>query len=229
VSGAAITLIDPVRFEIERSEVRRLLGYGPRARPPAPRIEAAIDACLREAEELIDAGGCFTFKALDGVPDSGPFKGAERIALGVCTIGRGLPERVRALAKRGEPLRALVLDAIGSAAVEAATDAVNAVICEEVAQTSRFTNRRISPGYRSWSIEAQREIFALLPSSIHGVELTPALVMDPLKSVSFGVSVGRGVRHSKYVSICAYCNLRSCRYRRAPGSDGSRGHRDARA
>jgi hypothetical protein len=213
-SAAEICVLEPIGFHLDRREVLRLLGYGPRARPPAPRIARIIDECIREAETMFEPRGCYAFGTLDAVRTSGPFRGAERIAFGVSTIGRRLPERVTELARRGESARALVLDAIGSAAVEAAADVVNAAICERVAQDRMFTNRRISPGYPGWGIEGQREIFALLPSEVTGVRLTTRSFMQPRKSVSFAVSVGSRVRHSKYATICAYCNLRGCRYRR---------------
>lgn len=213
-SASPIAVIDPVRFLLDRREVLRLLGYGPRSRPPGRRVVAILDECLREAAGLVEARGCWTFKDPDILPGSGPFRGAEKIAFGVCTIGPRLPARIAERTRRGEPLRALVLDAIGSAAVEAATDVVNAAICEAVAQKQLFTNRRISPGYPSWPIEGQKEIFALLPSELTGVTLTRSYFMEPRKSVSFAVSVGREIRHSKYVSICAYCSLRNCRFRR---------------
>lgn len=218
MSPPGIVILDPLRFTIDRGEVVRLLGYGRRGDSPARRVVEAIDACLREAEELFEAMGCHTSRPLDIAPRRGPFRGAERIAYGVCTIGPRLPERVTELARRGEPLRALVLDAVGSAAVEAATDVLEAAICGTLGRQGIFSGRRVSPGYPSWPIEGQREIFSLLPSAITGVRLTDALCMEPRKSVSFAVGIGREVRPSKREPVCACCRLRGCPFRRQPCS-----------
>jgi hypothetical protein len=177
-------------------------------------VALRIDEMTSEARDLVEPRGCYTIKRMDTPPASGPFRGAERVAYSVCTIGHGLEERVAELSRTDEPLRALILDAIGSAAVEAVADVVNAAICREVGQDGTFSNRRISPGYRSWPIEGQAEIFALLPTPVSRVVLKPTWFMEPRKSISAAVSVGRAVVHSKYVSICAYCDLHGCAYRR---------------
>lgn len=210
----SVTTLSPLRFDIRRAEVLRLLGYGPRARRPAPRVEKLVDETIGEAMEMIEAKGAFAIVDLPQAARRGPFKGAEKIGYGVATIGAALPARVAELGAGGGHLKALILDAAGSAAAEAAADALNAAICERVEQEKIFTGRRISPGYPAWPIEGQEEIFRVLPSALHGVELGKAYFMSPRKSVSFGVGIGRKVKHSKVTSICSYCRLLTCKFRR---------------
>jgi hypothetical protein len=212
-------VLDRVAFHLEAREVSRLLGYPPGRSRPTPLVVARIDEMLDASRTLIEPRGCYMVKRLSAMPTDGPFRGAEQVAYSVTTIGRRLEEHVAELALRGETLRALVLDAIGSAAVESVTDVVNAEICREVGQAGVFTNRRISPGYRGWPIAGQSEIFELLPSRLSGVELKPTFFMEPRKSISAAVSIGRGVAHSKYVSICGFCDRRDCAYRRQRSAD----------
>lgn len=209
-----IEVLDPIDYEVDPREVVRLLGYVPGRRPPSPAVALRVEEMTDVAGDLVEPRGCYTIQRLEAAPATGPFRGAELVAYSVCTIGSGLEERVAELSRDDEPLRALILDAIGSAAVEAVADVVNAAICREVGQEGVYTNRRISPGYRSWPIEGQNLIFSLLPTAVSGVVLKPTLFMEPRKSISAAVSVGRSVVHSKYVSICAYCDLRGCAYRR---------------
>lgn len=215
MSPGRIEVLDSIGYALDPGEVVRLLGYVPGRRAPAAPVTRRIEEMTAEARDLVKPRGCYTIQALDVPPASGPFRGAERVAYSVCTIGHALEERVAELSQADEPLRALILDAIGSAAVEAVADVVNAAICREIGQAGVFSNRRISPGYRSWPIEGQAEIFALLPTPVSGVVLKPTWFMSPRKSISAAVSVGRSVVHSKYVSICGYCDLRGCAYRRA--------------
>jgi len=210
-----IAVLERIAYRLDPGEVLRMLGYIPCRRVPASAVLSRVGEMTAEALDRIEPRGCYTIQELAEPPASGPFRGAERLAFSVSTIGRALEDRVAELSRADEPLRALILDAIGSAAVEAVADVVNAAICSEVGQQGVYTNRRISPGYRSWPIEGQAEIFALLPSRISGVVLKPTWFMEPRKSISAAVSVGRGVVHSKYVSICAYCDLRTCAYRRS--------------
>jgi cobalamin-dependent methionine synthase I len=170
---------------------------------------------VAESGTLVEPRACYAIKDLGEPRASGPFRGAESIAFSVSTIGPSLEARVAELAERGETLRALVLDAIGSASVEAVTDVVNALICERVGQKERRTSRRISPGYAGWPIEGQAEVFELLPTRVSGVTLMSTWFMEPRKSISAAIAIGHGVTHSKYVAICAYCNLRGCAFRRA--------------
>jgi hypothetical protein len=212
-------VVERATFQVESREVWRLLGYPPGRSRPTPLVIARIDEMLDASRSLIEARGCYTITRLAETPAQGPFRGAEQIAYSVTTIGRRLEDRVAELARRGETLRALVLDAIGSAAVESVTDAINAEICREVGQGGVYTNRRISPGYRGWPIAGQAEIFELLPSRVSGVKLSSTFFMEPRKSISAAVSIGRHVAHSKYVSICAFCDRRDCAYRRQRGAE----------
>ncbi|HET7294807.1 MAG TPA: hypothetical protein VFM88_20455 [Vicinamibacteria bacterium] len=222
-------VVERAPFRLETREVWRLLGYPPSRGRPTPLVLARIEEMIEESRALIEPRACYTVTSLHEVPAEGPFRGAEQIAFSVSTIGGRLEGRVAELARRGETLRALVLDAIGSATVESVTDGINAEICRDVGQAGVFTNRRISPGYRGWPISGQAEIFALLPSRLSGVRLTPTLFMEPRKSISAAVSIGRRVAHSKYVSICGFCDRRDCAYRRdsrsgsgeAPHASGS--------
>lgn len=211
-----VHVFESVSFKLDPLEVHRLLSYVPGRRPPTRPILQRIDEMIAESRTLIEARSCCAIRRLKEAPATGPFRGAEMVAYCVCTIGKKLENRVAELSKKGEPLRALILDAVGSASVETVTDVVNAAICKKIGQKDLFTNRRISPGYRGWSIEAQKEIFEIIPTSFSGVTLRPTFFMDPRKSISAAISVGRGVPHSKYVTICAYCNLKSCQFRRHP-------------
>jgi hypothetical protein len=209
-----VEVLEGISPRIERGEVLRLLGYRRGRRPPAAAVATRIDELLEEAQGLVDSRACFTFLPADAGARSGPFRGAETIAFSVATIGRRLEDRVAALSARGETARALVLDAIGSAGAEAVADHVNATICRRATQEGNFTSRRVSPGYRSWPIGAQAQVFALLPSEVSGVRLRPTFLMEPQKSVSAAVGIGRHLEHSKYAGICTYCDLRDCAFRR---------------
>jgi hypothetical protein len=205
-----------VLFTLDPREVWRLLGYVRGRKVPSAPVRERIDQMIVESRDLVEPRGAYAIEDLRDVPSGGPFRGAERVAFSVCTIGPGLERRVAELAARGETLRALALDAVGSASVESVADVVNAAICKRIGQNGSYTNRRISPGYPGWPLDGQLRIFSLLPTRVTGVSLKPTLFMEPRKSISAAVSIGREVPHSKHVSICAYCSLRGCAFRRTP-------------
>ena len=84
---------------------------------------------------------------------------------------------------------ALVLQAVGTAAIEEWMDAVVDEIRRELAP-GEILVRRYSPGYGDFPLEAQRELLGTLDSSrAIGVSLTDTLLMVPSKSVSAVIGV----------------------------------------
>ena len=89
-------------------------------------------------------------------------------------------------------LDALIVQAIGAAAIEACMDSVEHEIEKEL-EPGETLVRRYSPGYGDLPLDCQRTILAILdtPRRI-GVSLTDALLMVPSKSVSAIIGVRDG-------------------------------------
>jgi cobalamin-dependent methionine synthase I len=129
------------------------------------------------------------------------------------TVGEEIEAAVAAASRGGEPTRALILDAAGSAACEEAADRIGAVIVGIPEQADRRAIPcRFSPGYGDWSLADQPKLFALLPADL-GVRLLPSMMMVPRKSVSFAMWLG-GPPERAAGRGCAACPLDTCRYRR---------------
>src|SRR5262249_19118014 len=111
---------------------------------------------------------------------------------------------------------AMMLDSVGSGAVESLAEYVNDVFCQEgVAAAQRVTNR-ISPGYGAWDVADQQAFFRLVTGGPIGVTLNEACFMTPAKSITLLVGAGPEARVDHYVSQCARCWMRECAYRRVP-------------
>ncbi len=111
--------------------------------------------------------------------------GCSRVALFVATAGAGV-DRLIAGYSAVSPVRALIIGAMGSAAIESWCDEVNAVIT----RTYGATKPRFSCGYGDFPLETQRDIFrAMLPEKTLGVTLSEGLVMSPVKSVTAIVGI----------------------------------------
>ncbi len=140
---------------------------------------------------------------------------AQEVALILCTIGPALDEQVSAHFVASDPLRGLVLDAIGTAALEGLAEEACRLIAE-VAKGKRWeASAPLSPGNLDWGLEEQRVFFDLLPAKEIGLRLKESYQMTPLKSLSLAVGLGEAVLPSMEKSPCTYCSLkRRCRYRR---------------
>jgi hypothetical protein len=142
---------------------------------------------------------------------------AQRLVAAVCTVGEALEaEVVRRFAD--DPVTALALDGIGSAAV----DKLAAQACRRFQRRARADGLRGAvhcwPGSTQWPTEeAQPQVFALVdPGGEYAadVRLLPSFVMRPLKSLTLIVGLTPSARTAEHE--CDVCAVRaSCRHRRA--------------
>jgi hypothetical protein len=202
-------------------EVRRL--GAERARQASERENlmeavAEFDAAWQEAAGLIEGVGV-TAHLPAGLPGSAFVSPDHGSALGICTIGPALERRVTEHGDEGRATRALFLDAIGSAAVEAVADRLNGDLCEAALTggTLPAPGPRVSPGYGRWSIEEQALVFGALVAGALDQEDLPvrlgsSLVMDPVKSISFLVPFD-GSAQDRGRNRCRRCGLVTCAFR----------------
>jgi len=139
---------------------------------------------------------------------------AEEIAVVVCTIAPALEEQVAQHFARGEPLRGLLLDGIGTAAVESLSGEACHIIGCEAAQRGLKAGSPVSPGSPWFPMSEQWQLFRMVPAGEIGVSLTESGVMVPRKSLSMVVGIGSEMRAWTAAESCDHCNLsRTCRYR----------------
>jgi len=202
-------------IDVLRAEVHRCLGYG-RTGGPEGRIARRLDDLWESALALLAPAGVWRVvdrasAARTGMPDP-----SDHVGIGLATVGDALEQQADRSNDSGELLDALLLDAIGSAAAEAAADALDRQVCAAASDRGLFAGRRISPGYGEWDVRGQRELLDLLPAAELGVELTAGMMMVPRKSVSFVVRfVPDEPRKGEGKRRCAGCDLAGCAYRRA--------------
>lgn len=199
-----------------RSEVLRNLGY-PRGKGPSMRVAGRLDELWPEAASLIQPRGAFQVVTREQVARTQMPRPTAQVAVALCTIGPALEQREHHLLGTARTLDALLLDAFGSAAAEAAADALDRLLCVHAQALDLKLLPRFSPGYGSWDVKFQRQLLALLPAASLGVCLTDGMMMIPRKSVSFAVRLSADAdprrtdrRH------CARCDLAGCAHRAEP-------------
>jgi len=136
---------------------------------------------------------------------------AEAVVLILCTIGRELDNTVSSIFNT-DPMMALALDGVGSAAVEnLALQACNYIEIQ-AKEAGLKTTMPINPGMVGWPVDVgQPQIFSLLDCEAVQVSLTDAWMMVPNKSLSMVLGVGSEVTVTG--STCEYCNLKGvCNY-----------------
>lgn len=200
----------PIR--VDEKEVLRLLGY--RKKEADRSTLQLLKEKEKELPELISPKAVYAIFDKSNVHRHPVFKGAEKVALCICTIGPSLERKVTALMNEGNLLEGVILDALGSEATEEVANYANTEICREIDQLHLFPSRRFSPGYGKWGIEEQRLIFSLLPGKTIDVQLNPSCMMVPRKSISFAVNLLSHPDPRLKKSPCHFCQLPICPYRK---------------
>lgn len=142
--------------------------------------------------------------ALTGKTSRRMLKECRQAALLLCTLGAGFETLLRAQQVR-DMARAVILDACGSAWVEAG--------CEEAERelASRFPGRyltdRFSPGYGDLPMTIQPAVCAALDARRRlGVHVTKSLLMNPAKSVTAVIGLADKPQAAR-IRGCGFCSL----------------------
>ena len=180
----------------------------------SPRFVYRAAAVTARAPDLIEADREFLH-----IPQIGRLWGpVEAVGAGICTVGDAIETRVRDLFEAREFPLAVMLDSVGSAAVESLAEYANDLLCQAALPDGLKVTNRISPGYAGWDTAEQARLFRLCPGQPIGVTLNEACFMTPGKSISWLVGVGREARVDHYFTQCRRCWMRDCAYRRAPAA-----------
>jgi hypothetical protein len=136
---------------------------------------------------------------------------SQEIMVMICTIGSDLEESVSNLFKV-DPMIALAMDGVGSAAVEMLAIQACNHFETQVKNDGLNTTMPLNPGMIGWPVDiGQPQIFSLLDSEAIHVSLTNSWMMVPNKSLSLVMGIGVDVTSSG--SSCEYCSLKGiCRY-----------------
>ncbi len=222
----AVTL-DSLALEPDRAEVLRYLGY-PEGAAAARRIEARLEEALEQCRGKLRPRGMYAVYrvarltprrlTLDGgVGFTGPvgefLGGARRVAVFLTTAGQEIVDLAEAATRSRATLAGLVYDAIGSHLADAAVGALAADLRGRLEPDEALT-LPFSPGYCGISLAQQRVLFRLLDARRIGVELLPALIMKPVKSVSGLIGIGPRAEVQAAGNPCHRCEKMDCRMRR---------------
>lgn len=209
---------------LEAAQIYRYLGYG-RKVPDAP-VLAMIDRLLPAFTAALDCRACWlelpvtagdaqvtlAGGSVSSLHLARNLAGCSRVLLFAATIGPGA-DRQRMQAAVRSPAEAVILDALGTTAIESLCDALCLRWSKEYAPRGLHLRPRFSPGYGDLPLAFQSTLLGLLDSGRQaGITLTDALLMAPHKSVS--ALIGLGAQGCSAINHdCAACDQHSCAFR----------------
>jgi len=226
-----VSVIRDIPLKLKTSELLRREGIREHSRP-RPEIKSIISELLTsvDREQLIKPAIAYQIYPIDAVRVNQVFlgdnisltsslltsvlTGAEELAAVVCTIGRKLEKKVTAYFRKKEPVRGLLLDGIGSAAVDSLIQEVCKIVIGEALSRGYQASSPLSPGMSGFPISEQWPLFQLVPAAGIGVSLTPSGIMVPKKSASMVIGLGPQMATWTQAEACARCHLRkTCHYK----------------
>ncbi|AGB20076.1 ASKHA domain-containing protein [Thermoanaerobacterium thermosaccharolyticum] len=140
-------------------------------------------------------------------------KSAEYVIMAVATVKGSIENASFSLFKEGKYLDGMIYDAIGNAALDKLCEKFYSDLANEALKEGLGTTEMIFPGDSKWDINAQKIIFKNLDASKIGVALDENYTMHPMKSLSFVLGVGKGLRSNETHHDCRKCDFSQCIYR----------------
>jgi hypothetical protein len=139
---------------------------------------------------------------------------AKELAVAVCTIGPKLEKQATDYFDQEEPLRGILLDGIGSTAVDSLTQEVCKFMVGEASSRGYQVSSPLNPGMPGLPITEQWQLLKMVPAREIGVSLTSSGIMVPRKSTSMVMGIGPQMTTWTRAEVCASCSLRkTCPYR----------------
>lgn len=194
MTDARISIRSYGPLSLERNEILRYAGM-PAATPEVDRL---LEDCLAQSRALLRGRVCFsilpvyrrgeildlTFATTASASLGKALEGCDRILLLAATAGLEI-DRLILRATKHSSAKALLLQAIGTAYVEALCDRFCTELSQELTKDGKGVRPRFSPGYGDLPLALQREVFAYLdcPARI-GLTLNESFLMSPTKSVT---------------------------------------------
>lgn len=145
------------------------------------------------------------------------FRGAERIAVFIATVGREVDAEIDRMMAERKLADAYVADALASAAVESLVDRFHKEMAEKCGRLEHYVGLRFSPGYCDWPVTDQQKLFGLLDHRSVGVELGDTFLMTPRKSLSGVFGIFSNIKNSAGNDVhnpCRRCGKKDCIARR---------------
>jgi hypothetical protein len=219
----------PLSLETKEALRRQGLGRGAKVRPEIKALILELLASVKKTR-LLEPAVAYEYYTVSGMNGSqislegnkaiqspllpAIFPEAKELAAVVVTIGPRLEKQVTDYTKNGQALRGMILDGIGSTAVDMLALETLKIIGDEVSSRGYEVSSPVNPGMPGFPLTEQWNLLGLVSADEVGVSLTHSGILVPRKSVSMVIGIGPKMTRWTQAEVCARCSLReSCHYK----------------
>lgn len=181
-----------------------------------PRYLYRVFPLAHEADRIVLTGAGVT---LTGLSARKMLSTCDQAALLACTLGSPFDALLRTEQAR-DMAKAVILDACGSAWVEAGCDEAERELSARL--PGRYLTDRFSPGYGDLPLALQSGLCAALNAPRRlGVTVTESFLLNPVKTVTAVIGLSDEPQRAR-IRGCAYCSMReTCALRKGGKSCAS--------
>ena len=214
-------------LNIGSDQIEKIIGYEPGTAPePIPEL---ITSALQSADKYAEIRGVYLTTGDNTVIKSKKLiwanshffqtgkivtnyiSKAEQFVFFIMTAGKGIERQSQKYLSGSDPLLGYIYDVLGSLTVEASVEKILQDIEKSFLQDGLKISNPYSPGYCGWPVSDQQKLFALFDNNTCSITLSYTCLMDPIKSISGIVGVGKNIKKQPYA--CTICDSKNCLYR----------------
>jgi len=209
-------------LRLNREEIYRNLGYG--GQTPEIEFVEMIDQIMEQVGGLcvplagfrIDEGSMpdknhveiNSIRIKTGSTINKYLEGSTHFAVFIVTAGAAFDGYLEKLRADGDVVTEFLAYSVGSEIAEATVRFITEQIVEEASSLGLHASHSYSPGYCSWHVREQENLFKLFPEKPCGVTLNASNLMHPVKSVSGLIGLGKDNIFTPHA--CEICGMTSC-------------------
>ncbi|GAB6180443.1 hypothetical protein JCM14036_17620 [Desulfotomaculum defluvii] len=138
-------------------------------------------------------------------------KKVSAVSVVAVTVGEAIEQEATLLFRRGETTRGVIMDAVGTVAVEAVAEQVIGLAASQMRLKGLYPTPKLGPGYRGVPMEYLPDMLELADALQIKITCNDFYQMNPSKSLCF--VVGWGSKPFKINSKCDLCQKTNCLYR----------------
>lgn len=150
------------------------------------------------------------------VPDCACDLTADFLTAAIGTLGKELETECRLLAAQHHIYQSTLLDAVGTAMLDAMDTKIRISIDTECLLRGLFSGVRFAPGLNGYPLDHQQTLFQLTDGLSVDVCINESFMMEPVKTISFFTLLGCEKSENQGPDKCLRCRLPRCQFRKGP-------------